>query len=140
MIIRDQPNYHYGNNSLCCFYISQSIAYGVFLSLNYQTFFLGIPFHGKSSYVLWLFNKLSCKRFQSIIQCNTISFIISMHPASILYKSIAGRYRPVSYPDGPITVRYRFIKNAYWVLSKLCKLCLLHKKALTASKRSSGAS
>ena len=36
------------------------------------------------------------------------------NPASILYKSIAGRYRPVSYPDGPITDRYRFIKNAYW--------------------------
>ena len=35
--------------------------------------------------------------------------------ASILYKSIAGRYRPVSYPDGPITARYRFIKNASWV-------------------------
>ena len=35
-------------------------------------------------------------------------------PASILYKSIAGRYRPISYPDGPITARYRFIKNAYW--------------------------
>ena len=35
-------------------------------------------------------------------------------PASILYKSIAGRYRPVSYPDGPTTARYRFIKNAYW--------------------------
>ena len=35
-------------------------------------------------------------------------------PASILYKSIAGRYRPVSYPDGPITARYIFIKNAYW--------------------------
>ena len=35
-------------------------------------------------------------------------------PASILYKSIAGRYRPVIYPDGPITARYRFIKNAYW--------------------------
>ena len=34
---------------------------------------------------------------------------------SILYKSIAGRYWPVSYPDGPITARYRFIKNAYWV-------------------------
>ena len=32
-------------------------------------------------------------------------------PASILYKSIAGRYRPVSYPDGPITARYRFIKK-----------------------------
>ena len=38
-------------------------------------------------------------------------------PASILYKSIAGRYRPVSYPDGPITARYRFVKNAYWVQS-----------------------
>ena len=37
------------------------------------------------------------------------------YPANILYKSIAGRYRPVSYPDGPITARYRFIKNAYWV-------------------------
>ena len=36
------------------------------------------------------------------------------NPASILYKSIAGRYRPVSYPDGPITPRYKFIKNAYW--------------------------
>ena len=31
-----------------------------------------------------------------------------------LYRSIAGRYQPVSYPDGPITARYRFIKNAYW--------------------------
>ena len=31
------------------------------------------------------------------------------YSASILYKSIAGRYRPVSYPDGPITTRYRFI-------------------------------
>ena len=37
-----------------------------------------------------------------------------MNPVSILYKSIAGRYRPVSYPDGPITAHYRFIKNAYW--------------------------
>ena len=39
-------------------------------------------------------------------------------PASILYKSIAGRYRPVSYPDGPRTARYRFIKNAYWDLNR----------------------
>ena len=38
-----------------------------------------------------------------------------MLPASILYKSIAGRYRPVRVADGPITARYRFIKNAYWV-------------------------
>ena len=35
--------------------------------------------------------------------------------ASILYKSKVGRYRPVSYPDGPITARYRFMQNAYWV-------------------------
>ena len=35
-------------------------------------------------------------------------------PVSSFYKSIAGRYRPVSYPDGPITARYRFIKNASW--------------------------
>ena len=35
-------------------------------------------------------------------------------PANILYKSTAGRYRPVSYPDGPITARCIFIKNAYW--------------------------
>ena len=39
---------------------------------------------------------------------------LSCDPVSILYKSIAGRYRPVRYPDGPITARYRFIKNAYW--------------------------
>ena len=30
--------------------------------------------------------------------------------ASTLYKSTADRYT-----DGPITARYRFIKNAYWV-------------------------
>ena len=36
------------------------------------------------------------------------------NPASILYKSIAARYRPVRVADGPITARYRFIKNAYW--------------------------
>ena len=33
-------------------------------------------------------------------------------PVSILYKSIAGRYRPVRVADGLITARYRFIKNA----------------------------
>ena len=39
------------------------------------------------------------------------------YPASILYKSTAVRYRPVSYPDRPITTRYRFKKNAYWASS-----------------------
>ena len=33
-------------------------------------------------------------------------------PVSILYKSTAGRYQPVRVADGPITARYRFIKNA----------------------------
>ena len=40
-------------------------------------------------------------------------------PVSILYKSIAGRYRPVRVADGPITARYRFIKNAIWVAAFL---------------------
>ena len=35
-------------------------------------------------------------------------------PASILYISIAGRYRPVSYLDRLITARYIYIKNAYY--------------------------
>ena len=34
------------------------------------------------------------------------------YPASTLDNSIAGRYRPVRVADGPITPRYRFIKNA----------------------------
>ena len=29
-------------------------------------------------------------------------------PASNLRKSTSGRHRPVSYPDGPMTARYRF--------------------------------
>ena len=37
------------------------------------------------------------------------------YPAIILYKFIAGRYRPVRVADGPITARYTFIKNDYWV-------------------------
>ena len=40
-----------------------------------------------------------------------LPFLLKMDnvPVSILYESIAGRYRPVSYPDGPITARYRFM-------------------------------
>ena len=33
-------------------------------------------------------------------------------PVSILYKSLAGHYRP----NGPITAHYRFIKMLAWVL------------------------
>ena len=42
---------------------------------------------------------------------NRVWYFSRIVPASILYKSIAGRYRPVSYPDGPITARYRFKKE-----------------------------
>ena len=47
-------------------------------------------------------------------------------PVSILHKSISGRYRPVRVPDGPITARYRFIKNASLVSILVCitKTCL----------------
>ena len=41
-------------------------------------------------------------------------------PVSILYKSIAVRYRPVSVADGQITARYRFIKNASWDMDIRC--------------------
>ena len=34
--------------------------------------------------------------------------------AMILHKSSAGCYRPVRVGNGPITARYRFIKNASW--------------------------
>ena len=37
-----------------------------------------------------------------------ISMEIVFSPASILRKSTSGRHRPVSYPDGPMTARYRF--------------------------------
>ena len=42
-------------------------------------------------------------------------------PVSILYKSIAGRYRPVKVyvADGPITAHYRFIKNDCWDCSAI---------------------
>ena len=40
--------------------------------------------------------------------------VCTKNPVSFLYKSIAGRYRPVRVADGLITARYRFIKNASW--------------------------
>ena len=47
--------------------------------------------------------------------------IWSWNPVSILYKSIVGQCRSVSYPDRPITARYRFIKNAIWEVSSQIK-------------------
>ena len=45
----------------------------------------------------------------TIFPTHPTSLIRGMDPASILHKSIAGHYRPVSYPDGPIMARYRFM-------------------------------
>ena len=38
---------------------------------------------------------------------------------SIPHRFVAGRYRPVSYPDGPITARCRFIKKPNWDIDVL---------------------
>ena len=54
-------------------------------------------------------------RIQAACSASSLSARINF-PASILYKSTAGRYRPVSYPDGPITARCRFMQNTYWNL------------------------
>ena len=46
--------------------------------------------------------------FVGVLFYEVISFGLCFDPASILRKSISGRHRPVSYPDGPMTARYRF--------------------------------
>ena len=65
---------------------------------------------------------------RSHLQCLKV---VRKYPVSILYKSIAGRYRPVRVADGPITARYWFIKNASWVnrtasgvIHALCRILL----------------
>ena len=45
-----------------------------------------------------------------------LNYIGARFPVNIFYKSITGRYRSVRVADGPITARYRFIKNASWVI------------------------
>ena len=63
-----------------------------------------LPFDMSLIYLLYIFCLNALKHVQER----------RYNPASILYKSIAGRYRPVRVADGPITARYRFIKNASW--------------------------
>ena len=63
----------------------------------------------------WMASKIAPQKRYIIENRTNKQAESAAYPASILYKSTAGRYRPVSYPDGPITARYRFIKNAYWV-------------------------
>ena len=61
----------------------------------------------------------SCKVFflnfeQIHVGLTNVYSIVNNNPVSILYKSTAGRYRPVRVADGPITARCIFIKNASW--------------------------
>ena len=72
------------------------------------------PCWGRGS---WLF---------SFVRCVLSVTVCLPFPGSILHKSIAGRYRPVRVADGPITARYRFIKNTSWVpLGVINMLCLV---------------
>ena len=48
--------------------------------------------------------------------CRSIS-VSGLYPARILLKSISHRYRPNRTPIEPITVQYRFKKNASRVAS-----------------------
>ena len=50
------------------------------------------------------FRRLCNAKRDTLGFCNSIVF-----QQVFLIKSIAGRYRSVSYPDGPITTRYRFM-------------------------------
>ena len=53
--------------------------------------------------------------FKCTTVCRVSNYVESQTiPASILRKSTSGRHRPVSYPDGPMTARYRFTQNADW--------------------------
>ena len=55
------------------------------------------PLHERVQYVLH-----ESAKYQNFSQA------LRDNPASILRKSTSGRHRPVSYPDGPMTARYRF--------------------------------
>ena len=81
---------------------------------------LRLPRLGKRELILVLFVHLFDLRFFGFV-CFLFLLVsgnwegLRLVPISILYKSIAGRCRPVRVANGPITVRYRFIKNASWV-------------------------
>ena len=67
--------------------------------------------------VYLLFLLVSLVRYASSWTSSTLFFStmqinakMKRHPASILYKSTAGRY----WPDGLMTARCRFIEDAYW--------------------------
>ena len=75
---------------------------------------LGHLFFGASGRVCFMtktFSGISTGIFSSDSNKSHVGLMANRHgfPASILYKSTADRYRPVSYPEGPITARYRFM-------------------------------
>ena len=65
-------------------------------------------------YFIWKLKMVLYCIWITIAKTNFVQSNSACIPASILYKSIADRYRSVSYPDEPITARYRFIKTASW--------------------------
>ena len=66
--------------------------------------------------------------FQKCLKLLISMNIVRSIPASILYKSTVGRYRSVSYPDGPITARYRFFVECLQGYCKLTRTQLLHER------------
>ena len=80
-----------------CHKVFFQVAYILYSPWNKQNFF------HLSSPVRVLIKCFKCCQF---LYSNTN---FSNIPCSILHKSIASRYRPVSYPDGQITARYRFL-------------------------------
>ena len=83
--------------------------------ISFFFFFLALQY----SFVFWKTSMVVFIYYYLYKSFLTAWLNIGKYPASILYKSIAGRYRPVRVADGPITARYRFIKNAYWVVRYL---------------------
>ena len=71
-----------------------------FMGIDHETFFL-LSF----SPFCW-FKKGSCQ-FLAKEYAQVLADYLENYPASILRKSTSGRHRPVSYPDGPMTARYR---------------------------------
>ena len=62
---------------------------------------------------------LSLHKSTTELHAATVVYLImpsGCFPVSILYKSITGHYWPVRVADRRILARYRFIKNASWVL------------------------
>ena len=85
------------DNTACCFFF---FLFCFFLLLLFFFFFswtlLDVSFN---------LNEWKC---QAMFFGNRNMKNILHYPASILRKSTSGRHRPVSYPDGPMTARYRF--------------------------------